>query len=37
MHLSNELEEILGHPVDVVSAGGLRPWDERILAEAKDL
>ena len=37
MRLSAELEELLGHRVDVVSAGGLKSRDERIVAEAKDL
>lgn len=33
--LNQDLEEALGHPVDVVSEGGLSPYlRERILAEA---
>lgn len=35
--LSEELAELLGRDVDVVSTGGLRPRDEAILAEAIDL
>ena len=34
LHLSDELERILGRPVDVVSEGGLKPRDEHIRAEA---
>jgi len=37
LHLTEELEQLLGHPVDVVSAGGLRERDQRILAEAVEL
>lgn len=37
MHLSDALEDLLGHRVDIVSAGGLKSRDERIVAEAKDL
>lgn len=34
MHLRDDLEELLGCPVDVVSVGGLTARDEHILAEA---
>jgi predicted nucleotidyltransferase len=34
LHLSDELERILGRRVDVVSEGGLEPRDEHIRAEA---
>lgn len=34
MHLADELKEILGRRVDVVSAGGLKPRDEHIRREA---
>jgi len=34
LHLSDELERILGRRVDVVSEGGLKPRDEHIRAEA---
>jgi predicted nucleotidyltransferase len=34
LHLSDELERILGRPVDVVSEGALKPRDEHIRAEA---
>lgn len=37
LHLQGELESLLGHHVDVVSAGGLKPRDGRILEEAVDL
>lgn len=37
MHLSKELEDLLGRPVDVVSAGGLKPRDRHLLEEAVDL
>lgn len=37
MHLTRELEGLLGHKVDVVSAGGLKPRDAHIAAEAQDL
>jgi hypothetical protein len=30
-------EELLGHPVDVVSTGGLKDRDRHILAESVDL
>ena len=35
--VSEELAELLGREVDVVSTGGLKPRDEAILAEAIDL
>lgn len=34
LHLSDELELILGRRVDVVSEGGLKPRDDHIRAEA---
>jgi len=34
LHLRDELFELLGHPVDVVSTGGLKPRDRRIHEEA---
>jgi predicted nucleotidyltransferase len=37
LHLTEELEQLLDHRVDVVSAGGLKDRDRRILAEAVDL
>jgi hypothetical protein len=37
LRLSRELETILGRPVDIVSTGGLKERDQRILAEAVDL
>lgn len=37
LHLTNGLRELLGHPVDVVSSGGLKQRDERIVAEAVEL
>jgi uncharacterized protein len=37
MRMARELEELLGHPVDVVSTGGLKDRDRHILAESVDL
>ena len=37
LHLTEELEQLLGRPVDVVSTGGLKQRDHRLLAEAIDL
>ena len=37
MRMSRELEALLGRPVDVVSAGGLKTRDRAILAESVDL
>jgi len=37
LHLTEELEALLGRHVDIVSAGGLKDRDGRILAEAVDL
>lgn len=37
MRMTRELEELLGHPVDVVSAGGLKDRDQHILSESVDL
>jgi len=34
LHLQDDLEELLGCPVDVVSVGGLKPRDDRIRREA---
>lgn len=34
LHMSEELEALLGVPVDVVSAGGLKDRDDRIRREA---
>ncbi|HEY4410032.1 MAG TPA: nucleotidyltransferase family protein [Acidimicrobiia bacterium] len=34
LHLQDELTELLGVPVDVVSVGGLKPQDEHIRLEA---
>ncbi|HWJ97414.1 MAG TPA: nucleotidyltransferase family protein [Acidimicrobiales bacterium] len=34
LHLSEELERLLGVPVDVVSAGGLKDRDDHIRREA---
>jgi predicted nucleotidyltransferase len=37
LHLAEELEQLLDHRVDVVSAGGLKDRDREILAEAVEL
>ena len=37
LHLTGELEELLGRNVDVVSMGGLKPRDLRILDESIEL
>ena len=37
LHLTDELKALLGRDVDVVSTGGLKRRDRRILAEAVDL
>lgn len=37
IRLTRELEQLLGRPVDVVSTGGLKERDRRLLAEAVDL
>jgi uncharacterized protein len=37
MRMTRELEELLGHPVDVVSAAGLKDRDEHILSESVEL
>ena len=37
LHISEELEVLLGTPVDVVSAGGLKERDHHIRAEAVPL
>ena len=34
LHISEELEALLGVPVDVVSAGGLKERDDHIRREA---
>jgi uncharacterized protein len=37
MRMTKELEELLGHPVDVASTGGLRGGDQNILSESVEL
>ena len=37
MRMARELEELLGHRVDVVSTGGLKERDQDILGESIDL
>jgi predicted nucleotidyltransferase len=37
MRMTKELEELLGHPVDVVSTGGLKDGDQNILSESVEL
>jgi predicted nucleotidyltransferase len=37
MRMTRELEELLGHSVDVVSTGGLKERDQHILSESIDL
>jgi predicted nucleotidyltransferase len=37
LHLGQALTDLLGHRVDVVSSGGLKPRDRTILEEAVDL
>lgn len=37
LHLTDQLEQLLDRPVDVVSAGGLKDRDQQILAEAIEL
>jgi predicted nucleotidyltransferase len=37
MRMTRELEELLGHPVDVVSTAGLKDRDGHILSEFVDL
>lgn len=37
LRVQDELSEIIGRPVDVVSLGGLKPRDDHILAEAVPL
>jgi hypothetical protein len=37
LHLTEELEQLLNHRVDIVSTGALKDRDRRILAEAVDL
>lgn len=37
LHVTEELEKLLGHPVDVVPTGGLKDRDDQILVEAVDL
>jgi uncharacterized protein len=37
LRITRELEELLGHPLDVVSTGGLKDRDHDILAESIDL
>lgn len=37
LHLTTQLEEMLGRPVDVVSSGGLKDRDRHVIDEAVDL
>ena len=37
LHLQDDLEDLLGRPVDVVSAGGLKTRDDRIRREVVSL
>jgi hypothetical protein len=37
MLMTRELQELLGHPGDVVSAGGLTDRDDHIISESVDL
>jgi uncharacterized protein len=37
MHMTRELQDVLGHPVDVVSAGGLKDRDRDILQDSVEL
>jgi predicted nucleotidyltransferase len=37
MRLARELEDLLGHPVDIVSAEGLKDRDQDILDQSVDL
>jgi predicted nucleotidyltransferase len=37
MRMTRELEDLLGHPVDVVSTGGLKDRDRQILDESIEL
>jgi predicted nucleotidyltransferase len=37
IRMTRELQELLGHPVDVVSAGGLKDRDDHIISESVDL
>jgi predicted nucleotidyltransferase len=37
LRMTRELEDLLGHSVDVVSAGGLKDRDRDIVAESVDL
>jgi predicted nucleotidyltransferase len=37
IRMTRELEELLGHSVDVVSTGGLKERDQHILSESIDL
>jgi predicted nucleotidyltransferase len=37
MHMTEELQDVLGHPVDVVSAGGLKDRDRDILQDSVEL
>jgi predicted nucleotidyltransferase len=36
IRMTRELQELLGHPVDVVSAGGLKDRDDHIISESVD-
>lgn len=37
MRMTRELEDLFGHPVDVVSTGGLKDRDRQILDESIEL
>ena len=37
MRMTRELQELLGHSVDVVSVGGLKDRDRHIISESIDL
>lgn len=37
MRMTRELQDVLGHPVDVVSAGGLKDRDRDILQDSVEL
>jgi uncharacterized protein len=37
MRMTRELQDVLGHPVDVVSAGGLKDRDQDIIEDSVEL
>ena len=37
MRMTRELEKLLGHPVDVVSVGGIKDRDRHIVSESVDI